>query len=141
MIVYFRLGLKSARRVRKLALQGLEIGEKLLWKYEETRNFGFYPWSGMINGVPTLFYVPQSIKFRLTPSVIEELLPVILFLFVLVAGGRGELFFFQSSLRKPPKPYSFKNNLWTSVLNCQPRMSLAESDETKIKSLITHKQI
>ena len=26
------------------APQGLEIGEKLLWKYEETRNCGFFPW-------------------------------------------------------------------------------------------------
>ncbi len=33
---YFRLGLMSAP---------LEIGENLLWKYEETRHFGFFLWS------------------------------------------------------------------------------------------------
>ncbi len=26
-------------------IQGLQIGEKLLWKYEETWNFGFLLWS------------------------------------------------------------------------------------------------
>ena len=27
------------------ASQGLEIGENLLWKHEETRHFGFFLWS------------------------------------------------------------------------------------------------
>ena len=33
------------RSVRKLDPQGLEIGEKLRWKYDQTSYFDFFPWS------------------------------------------------------------------------------------------------
>ena len=32
-----------------IAPQGLGIGEKLLWKYEETRNLVFFQWSELFN--------------------------------------------------------------------------------------------
>ncbi len=35
------------RRIRKFTLQWLEIGQKLLWKYKESHNFGFFPWSAL----------------------------------------------------------------------------------------------
>ncbi len=44
MMDYFRL---DKTRVKLKGLEppagAIKIGEKLLWKYEETRNFGFYP--------------------------------------------------------------------------------------------------
>ncbi len=42
---YVRLckGWKVPRSVKKLAAQGLDIGEKILWKNEETGHLGFFP--------------------------------------------------------------------------------------------------
>ena len=36
--------------------QGIEIGEKLLWKYEESHNFEFYPWSKDLHIIETEYY-------------------------------------------------------------------------------------
>ena len=41
-----------------IALQGLEIGEKQLWKYEETHIFGFFPVLYIIDLMSYLYFPP-----------------------------------------------------------------------------------
>ena len=46
---YFRFGYSKVKECPpglELPTKGLEIPKKLLWKYEETCNFRFFPWSG-----------------------------------------------------------------------------------------------
>ena len=37
------------KKMLMIAPQGLEIGEELLWKYDETHFFVFFPWSQIFN--------------------------------------------------------------------------------------------
>ncbi len=50
-------------RVRKLALQGIEIGEKLLWKFEETQ-YATKPTSSVFFCCPFLHYYIRTMACR-----------------------------------------------------------------------------
>ena len=66
--------------VRQLATQdkshikGLEIGEKLLWKYEETGNLGFYQWLD--------FLVCKSLFLVVNRDCKVQILHIYIFIFI-----------------------------------------------------------